>query len=276
MGWFAPECGCFCLWQLPSLTSLKDTGAKPFKCAICQRSFSRGDVLSRHVKGHKQAAQPQAVPSSSSSNQPALNPFQSPVAHSTSSRSSSVIPDVAPPHAIPVPPAVVGDPIAGNDGNSMHTRVGNVGHIGHIGHITWPSATRPEARFAQPDMSTSLLWPDSEDLFQSLMSADGMSWDQSMPGLIPAPELTHQLGSARPRASVSTPGDDELAAAEDGHRAVQTINGLLTNTVRLCERSELRHFATHLRAFTVFENQLIRSVPVHSFSMSRPMLSCLT
>ncbi|KAF6816588.1 C2H2 type zinc finger domain protein [Colletotrichum plurivorum] len=185
---------------------------KPFKCAICQRSFSRGDVLSRHVKGHKQAAQLQAISASSPAYPSSLNPFQSP--GGSSSRSTSAVPGSGP------------DPIlvAGNDGTSIH-------RVSNIGHITWPSATRPEARFAEPDMSSSLLWPDSEDLFQSLMAADGMSWDQSMASLIPAPELPHQPGPVSSRASVGTPGDDELAAAEDGHRAVQTINGLLTNTL---------------------------------------------
>ncbi|KAM6524520.1 hypothetical protein FALCPG4_010130 [Fusarium falciforme] len=33
--------------------SLPDTGEKPFECRKCHKRFSRGDVLSRHLKGHR-------------------------------------------------------------------------------------------------------------------------------------------------------------------------------------------------------------------------------
>uniref|UniRef100_A0A915JQR7 C2H2-type domain-containing protein n=1 Tax=Romanomermis culicivorax TaxID=13658 RepID=A0A915JQR7_ROMCU len=30
-----------------------DSGAKPFKCKVCQRSFSRSDHLALHMKRHQ-------------------------------------------------------------------------------------------------------------------------------------------------------------------------------------------------------------------------------
>ncbi|KAH0444713.1 C2H2 type zinc finger domain protein [Colletotrichum camelliae] len=60
------------------------------------------------------------------------------------------------------------------------------------------------------------------------VDADGMTWDQSMPGLIPSAYQPQDVQSA---GLSSTADGDELALAEDGHRAVQTINGILTNTL---------------------------------------------
>lgn len=81
-------------------------------------------------------------------------------------------------------------------------------------------------------MSSSLLWPDSENLFLSL--TDGGLWDQSMPGLISLEHLS-QGGPqtiAAPPAMVAQSPYDKPTVTEDGRRAVQTTNGLLTNTVR--------------------------------------------
>jgi hypothetical protein len=81
---------------------------------------------------------------------------------------------------------------------------------------------------AQPDLSSSLLWPDSESLFLSL--TDGVLWDHSMPGIISLDQLP-QSAAAPPIAAGLSPYD-EPTVTEDGRRAVQTTNGLLTNTVR--------------------------------------------
>lgn len=35
----------------------QDTGLKPFLCTVCQKRFSRGDVLNQNVKGHRGSGQ---------------------------------------------------------------------------------------------------------------------------------------------------------------------------------------------------------------------------
>ncbi|KAK1851232.1 C2H2 type zinc finger domain protein [Colletotrichum chrysophilum] len=166
------------------------TGSRPFKCTICDRCFSRGDVLNRHVKGHKQGAQPQLTPTGVASGaSSSVHPFQPP---SGNVAIHNVAPQVS---------------------QAMHASVVSASdHEGNNHNVA----------------SSSLLWPDSEELFQSLMSADGMTWDQSMPGLIPSAYQPQDVQSA---GLSSTADGDELALAEDGHRAVQTINGILTNTL---------------------------------------------
>lgn len=101
-------------------------------------------------------------------------------------------------------------------------------------HMRWSTqvAYVPGTNAMQPDMSSSLLWPDSENLFQSL--TDGLLWDQSMPGMVSLEHL-HQGGSipgAAPPVAMDSSPYDEPTVTEDGRRAVQATNGLLTNTVR--------------------------------------------
>ncbi|KAI9148221.1 putative transporter [Paramyrothecium foliicola] len=99
-----------------------------------------------------------------------------------------------------------------------------------MNQVLLPSVVRPEGQVVPHDAASSLLWPDSEDLFQSLINGTGTSWDQTLPATFEAGyvnnEVPQTLRSARDEAQ-----DEELAAAEDSHRAVVTINGLLTNTL---------------------------------------------
>jgi hypothetical protein len=84
----------------------------------------------------------------------------------------------------------------------------------------------------QPDLSSSLLWPDSESLFLSL--TDGVLWDHSMPGIISLDQISQGVSQSAvaPSIAVDLSPYDEPTVTEDGRRAVQTTNGLLTNTVR--------------------------------------------
>ncbi|KAK5682980.1 hypothetical protein LTS10_004508 [Elasticomyces elasticus] len=99
--------------------------------------------------------------------------------------------------------------------------------------LLWPvqNAAPPSNNALQPDLSSSLLWPDSEDLFLSL--TDGGLWDHSMPGLISLERLPQggPQAIAAPPVVVGLSPYDEPTVTEDGRRAVQTTNGLLTNTL---------------------------------------------
>ncbi|KAK5694526.1 hypothetical protein LTR97_009116 [Elasticomyces elasticus] len=99
--------------------------------------------------------------------------------------------------------------------------------------LLWPAqnTASPNNNALQHDLSSSLLWPDSEDLFLSL--TDGGLWDHSMPGLISLerlPQAVSQAITAPPEVAGLSPYD-EPTVTEDGRRAVQTTNGLLTNTL---------------------------------------------
>jgi hypothetical protein len=108
-------------------------------------------------------------------------------------------------------------------------------HFGAGENLLWPAqADAPPTNNAlQAELSSSLLWPDSENLFLSL--TDGGLWDQSMPGLISLENLPQgePQAIAAPPVMVGLSPYDEPTVTEDGRRAVQTTNGLLTNTVRV-------------------------------------------
>jgi hypothetical protein len=181
-----------------------DTGSKPFKCGICDRGFSRGDVLNRHVKGHKHTTS-----------------VQSPIREHAS---------VLEPSGITAGSART-RPIFEEDRPAVTPPQQ---HFGSEDTIFWSGqGTNPLVnQNTQPHLSSSLLWPDSENLFQSL--TDGVFWDQSMPGMISLDHLPHQVPQATggPPMAVGVSPYDEPTVTEDGRRAVQTTNGLLTNTVR--------------------------------------------
>lgn len=198
------------LFSVNDLIASKDTGSKPFLCTICQKRFSRGDVLNRHVKGHRG---------------PARAPGDDVLQVQAESTSTSTL-DVAPSTLASIGHSV--SPIT-RDACNAHG-------VTNPGHIPIQSVIQPDGHFSQDQLSSSLLWPDSAELYESLVSAEGMSWVQGIPGLTPAPEGILGPESNRENISANHTVEDGLAAAEDGHRAVHAINGLLTKTVRSSEQ----------------------------------------
>ncbi|KAF2017896.1 hypothetical protein BU24DRAFT_449471 [Aaosphaeria arxii CBS 175.79] len=203
------ECG-YCQRKFSKKEHLKrheraHTGSKPFKCQICNSSFSRGDVLNRHVRGHSRNAQ------------------SSPSESVLSSRGLQVSDDNDTPSYHRV------DMVSINNASNVNSIQPNAS-TGFQTSTLWPSI-RSEERSGQYDASSSLLWPDSEEFYQSLVSIDGMIWDQPANNPLTQAHISHNEASGRIRADVRPDAGDDLAAAEDGHRAVQTINGLLANTL---------------------------------------------
>lgn len=189
-----------------------DTGSKPFKCGICDRGFSRGDVLNRHIKGHKQAA---SIRSPTEEDGPVME-------------HSGIVPSSIDTTLDPSRNLIIATP------PSQLQRV-SVQQFASGSTVPWPvqDATQPESHAAQCDLSSSLLWPDSENLFLSL--TDGALWDNSLPGFMSLDNLPHSVSetTAAPPVAVDLSPYDEPTVTEDGRRAVQATNGLLTNTV--CE-----------------------------------------
>ncbi|GIZ48522.1 hypothetical protein CKM354_001157600 [Cercospora kikuchii] len=161
---------------------------KPFTCQICSRSFSRADVLGRHVKGHKSGAVLQSSPDTNGA----------PDSHAAS-------------------------------GAAGLSHEGTGQQLLDAGTTLWTGA--PAGDYLLPsDTSSSLIWPDSENFFQTLTSNHVDAWNQphASNSCVNRPSVTLE-NNAYPASNPSP--HDETAATEDGRRAVQTTNGLLTETL---------------------------------------------
>jgi hypothetical protein len=80
--------------------------------------------------------------------------------------------------------------------------------------------------FHQPQLqSSSLFWPDSENLLQNIMAIDPALWEQPVP-LMP-PILENQVSPLGEEIE----DDTTNTSAGEGHRAIQTLSALLSNTV---------------------------------------------
>lgn len=75
--------------------------------------------------------------------------------------------------------------------------------------------------------ASPLLWPDSENLLQNIMSLDNMSWGQPI-GRPPVLAMTpyDSASTARPSSSLES-GD----RAGDSHLAIRTVSNIITNTM---------------------------------------------
>jgi hypothetical protein len=179
------------------------TGDKPFRCPTCERNFARGDVLTRHMKSHRLAGQ---------SN---MERNLSPTSQGTSQ------------------PSV--------DQNGMHP-AGVLLHSPTSGETAGDLSANPStqlpihsadgfgAEISGLDMST-LIWPDSEEFLRNIMSFDTMTWDNGMLGSAPTPPGPFDTLRIQTTNMTKYSPADQSSPAEDGHRAVQAVSGLITSTV---------------------------------------------
>jgi hypothetical protein len=118
------------------------------------------------------------------------------------------------------------------------------------------STSTPADYHVTQQSSSSLLWPDSEDLLQSILTLDPMTWDQSTAGasqsasfyddvyLPQLPQSTLYDGnnynlerSSNIQNNYQDAVDKQYSpAAANGDQAVQTVNGLVTRTVSISPR----------------------------------------
>jgi hypothetical protein len=93
----------------------------------------------------------------------------------------------------------------------------------------WSSITAFENQFDPTSIGSSLVWPDSADLFQSLISGDGTnSWSQAMSGGFPLMQLPSEFSTINRTLNYTNGGSE---AVEDGQRAVETTSTLLNETI---------------------------------------------
>lgn len=98
-----------------------------------------------------------------------------------------------------------------------------------------------DSRPMSEDLASGLLWPDSEELLHNIMSIDPTLWQQP---LALAPSTVGLLDTGEIGGYEDSPGG---TIADDGRQAIQSLNSLLSDTVRHtpCYTSSLTVAAFH-------------------------------
>ena len=190
---------------LNGLTRIKDTGARPFVCKECNRPFARQDSLARHEKLHTRRKSPQ-YPSYPS---PPLSHISQP---SIPSRLFSL------------------------ERNSIDDNL-SVHHSAQS-QLLPPEVSAQNTGGAQSgplsaDLDFDLVWPDSEDLFETLMSSESANQWQLPLGTLPI--STRASTSTFGPTSFSLDKGPSIGAIPSGesHQAVHNVSEMVTALVGL-------------------------------------------
>ncbi|CAI7649722.1 unnamed protein product [Penicillium pancosmium] len=174
------------------------TGAKPYVCKECRRPFARQDALTRHEKLHQRD----------------LNAKHGPPLAS-------------------VPPSASLDSMA-----SWDTRSASTGGPASTSATSrsWDESHSAQASSMQnvaADLDFALIWPDSENLFQSLMSSDTTDqWEMPL-GTLPFPPVVQDINTMNFGSPSSF--DDRSSSvgtipSGEGHQAVRDVTEMITSS----------------------------------------------
>ncbi|OQV05806.1 Fungal specific transcription factor domain-containing protein [Cladophialophora immunda] len=167
------------------------TGAKPYQCKECKRSFSRQDSLARHEKLHRRR-----------------NP------EDASSPTESIDKPITP--------------------ESLRNGDLTEGFPGVVPDVLGFPPTSLAAGVPQPaagDLDFELIWPDSEDLLQTLMSSDASNQWQIPLGTLPfsATPSTADLPFETPSSFDERPPSIGAIPSGGNHQAVQDVSKMVSN-----------------------------------------------
>jgi hypothetical protein len=181
-----------------------DTGSRPFACKVCHRAFARQDSLMRHKRLH--------------------------LRQSNLKNSSSVLPAGSSPNT---PESLDIDDL------SDHSRIQQQFHnpltsSSYLSPSSSTTATTPPPNIIIPpfDPNFNLIWPDSENLFQTIFSADlttpqslhvGTLTYENLSTLAPPNAYPHSLAS--PAESI------EPIPMGSNQRAVQDVSKMISTLV---------------------------------------------
>lgn len=186
------------------LTHETDTGIRPYKCKECQRLFARQDSLFRHEKLHVKEANDYPSPSSTNSthnpNFTLLGPDSSNGFHETDDHDSPSQP--TPPHL------------------SMFD-------------IDTPAADPATAshNLQSADLDFDLMWPDTEDLFETLMAPDPTNPLQiPYSNSYPSPSQSG-FSFGTPASIIDKASPMSSVCSGESHRAVHNVSEMVTNLV---------------------------------------------
>ncbi|OQE25878.1 hypothetical protein PENFLA_c008G07164 [Penicillium flavigenum] len=175
------------------------TGSKPYVCKECRRPFARQDALTRHEKLHARA-----INAKNGSSEVHLPP------HPTSLNSLP---------SWDATSASTADP-ASTSATSHSWDESHPGDHASIHNVA-------------SELDFELVWPDSEDLFQSLMSSDTTDQWQMPLGTLPFPPVVQDMNGM----SFGSPSlfDDHRSTvgaipSGGGHQAVQDVTEMVTSS----------------------------------------------
>ncbi|KAL2853032.1 C2H2 type zinc finger domain protein [Aspergillus pseudodeflectus] len=175
------------------------TGSKPFVCKECRRPFARQDALTRHEKLHSRAA----------------------ATKQTQSQQSLPVSRVASFDTLPwdAPRAPAEDVVTACPPGQ-----------------TWEASGTHQASGLQAtasDLDFALIWPDSENLFQSIMSSDTSDQWQIPLGALPVPPVVQDISGM----NFGSPNSFDDRASSIGtipsggsHQAVRDVSDMVTSS----------------------------------------------
>ncbi|KAL3476812.1 C2H2 type zinc finger domain protein [Aspergillus californicus] len=173
------------------------TGSKPFVCKECRRPFARQDALTRHEKLHTRSA----------------------VTKHTQAQQSLQLPQVT-----------------SLDTLHWDARAPADGVISAAAPSLWDTSDAHQASGLQPtasDLDFALIWPDSENLFQSIMSSDTADQWQMPLGSLPIPPVVHDVNGI----NFGSPNSFDDRASSIGtipsggsHQAVRDVSDMVTSS----------------------------------------------
>lgn len=186
-----------------------DTGSRPYRCKKCQRTFSRQDSLARHEKLHTRKdtnnyPSPPSPPSSlvsQSSLATSLSPFGSTNINGDSTTAHGCEGEIS------------------SSYSAQNTPITNMFNV-------------PQSA----DLDFDLIWPDSEDLFETIMASENTNQWQMPFTTLPITSHTFQtndmaLETSNPfHEKVKSPSIGAIPTGES-HRAVHNVSEMVTSLV---------------------------------------------
>ncbi|KAJ5540171.1 hypothetical protein N7513_008503 [Penicillium frequentans] len=174
------------------------TGSKPYVCKECRRPFARQDALTRHEKLHQRDMNAKDGPSSA-----------------------------------PVPPSASLDSMASWESSSA-SPVGPASTSATS--RSWDesqSVHHPGMHNVASDMDFDLVWPDSENLFQSLMSSDTTDQWQMPLGTLPFPPVVQDINGMNfgsPNSFDDRSSSIGAIPSGGGHQAVRDVTDMINSS----------------------------------------------
>ncbi|KAL2852495.1 C2H2 type zinc finger domain protein [Aspergillus pseudoustus] len=175
------------------------TGSKPFVCKECRRPFARQDALTRHEKLHTRAAATKQAQAQQSLQVPQVTSLDTLTWDAPRPPPEDVVTACAPGQ-------------------------------------TWDTSDAHQASGLQAtgsDLDFGLIWPDSENLFQSIMSSDASDQWQMPLGALPVPPVVQDISGM----TFGSPNSFDDRASSIGtipsggsHQAVRDVSDMVTSS----------------------------------------------